>query len=117
MSNRQRFADEGVFGRRYDYDGRTILVADFGTSSDGSVDLVGGTAIVVVGDDQYEFEVPEGVNTHASMNNGVLTVEVERTDVETEIESESGTETDVETDSSSDSDSDSDSDANVEVEG
>jgi hypothetical protein len=88
MIDEQRFVDEDVVGRQYEYDGRTTLVADFGASVDGSVDLVGDTAIVVVGDDQYEFEVPAGVVVRASMNNGVLTVEVERRDAETEAENE-----------------------------
>jgi hypothetical protein len=82
MTERQRFVDGEFVGRRYDYDGRTVLVADFGASAEGSVDLVGDTAIVVVGDDQYEFEVPAGVSARASVNNGVLTIEVEHGDAD-----------------------------------
>lgn len=55
---------------------RDVLVADFGAVS-GSIDIVDGTAIVVIGDDQYEFEVPAGSDS-AVMNNGVVSVEVER---------------------------------------
>jgi hypothetical protein len=80
MTEEQRFVDGEYAGRRYEYDGRWGLVADFGAAAEGSVDLVGETAIVVVGDDQYEFEVPAGATARASMNNGVLTVEVERRD-------------------------------------
>ena len=102
MTETQRFVDEEFVGRRYEYDDRAGLVADFGAGADGSVDLVGDTAIVVVGDDQYEFEVPAGVTTRASMNNGVLTVEVEPLDALD--------------DADSDSDTDSDSDSETEVE-
>jgi hypothetical protein len=88
MTERQRFVDGEFVGRRIDYDGRTVLVADFGASAEGSVDLVGDTAIVVVGDDQYEFEVPAGVSARASVNNGVLTIEVERGDAGEDVEVE-----------------------------
>ena len=57
-------------------DGRDGLVADFGAVS-GSIDIVDGTAIVVIGDEQYEFEVPAGSDS-AVMNNGVVSIEVER---------------------------------------
>ncbi|WP_255149397.1 DUF7127 family protein [Halorarius halobius] len=74
----ERFAqNDDAIARRYDYDEVTVLVADFGADRDGSVDLVGETAIVVVGDEEYEFEVPEGV-ARASMTNGVVTIEVKR---------------------------------------
>jgi len=94
MTEKQRFADGEVAGRRYEYDDRSVLVADFGTGVDGTVDLVGDTAIVVVGDDQYEFEVPAGVTARASMNNGVLTVEAEGSDAD--MDSDSDAETGVE---------------------
>jgi hypothetical protein len=86
MTGRQRFADGSVFGRRYDYADGTVLAADFGPG-EATVDVVDGTVIVVVGDDQYEFDVPGAAR--ASVNNGVLTVEV--TD-------DSGTDVDVEVD-------------------
>ena len=62
--------------RRYEYDDSAVLVADFGPV-DGAVDVVDGTAMVVVDDDQYEFEVGEDVD-RAIMNNGVVTIETER---------------------------------------
>lgn len=106
MNEKQRFVDGEITGRRFEYDGQSVLVADFGPEAEGSVDLVGDTAIVVVDDDQYEFEVPAGVVAHASVNNGVLTVEVERTDgvsetdvgidVEGETEDGNGTGTEME---------------------
>lgn len=62
--------------RRYEYDDSAVLVADFGPV-DGAVDVVDGTAMVVVDDDQYEFEVGEDVD-RAIMNNGVVTIETEQ---------------------------------------
>lgn len=61
--------------RRYEYDDEMVLVADFG-HVEGSVDVVDGTAIVVVEDEQYEFEVPSGTD-RAVINNGVVSIEVE----------------------------------------
>ena len=61
--------------RHYEYADSDLIVADFG-AVDGSVDVVDGTAIVVIDDEQYEFAVPEGLAS-AVMNNGVVTVEVE----------------------------------------
>lgn len=74
----ERFArrDDAV-ARRYEFDDQVVFVADFGAARDGTLDVVGDTAIVVVGDEQYEFELPEGA-AHTSMNNGVVTVEVDR---------------------------------------
>jgi hypothetical protein len=92
MTEKQRFVDGDLVGRRYEYDGRSGLVADFGPGAEGSVDLVGDTAIVVLGDDQHEFDVPAGVAARASMNNGVLTVEVEQPGAESESETETETE-------------------------
>ena len=62
--------------RHYEYDDGAVIVADFGSVS-GTVDVVDGTAIVVIGEDQYEFELPAGVD-RAVMNNGVVSIEVER---------------------------------------
>ncbi|MFQ3283631.1 MAG: hypothetical protein ACI9TI_002525 [Natronomonas sp.] len=62
--------------RHYEYDDSAVLVADFGPV-EGNVDVVDGTAMVVVDDDQYEFDVAEDVD-HAIMNNGVVTLETER---------------------------------------
>ena len=62
--------------RQYEYDEKTVLVADFGPAS-GTVNVVDGTAIVVVDGEHYEFEVPDGAD-RGIINNGVLTAEVER---------------------------------------
>ena len=64
--------------RRYEYESGSVVVVDFG-GVDGSVDVVDGTAIVVVGDEHHEFEVPAGAS-RAVMNNGVVTIELEDTE-------------------------------------
>lgn len=74
----ERFArrDDAV-ARRYEFDDQIVFVADLGPASEGTVDVLDDTAIVVVGDEQYEFELPGG-GARTSMNNGVVTIEVDR---------------------------------------
>lgn len=62
--------------RLYEYDDSAVLVADFGPVS-GDVDVVDGTAIIVINDEQYEFELPAASDS-AVMNNGVVSIEMER---------------------------------------
>jgi hypothetical protein len=75
----QRFGDRNDELRRQDYNEGILFVADLGTEiGDAAVDVVDGTAIVVTEDDeQREFALPEGVRA-ATVNNGVLTIEVAR---------------------------------------
>ncbi|MFC6963587.1 hypothetical protein ACFQJ8_18040 [Halocatena marina] len=54
-----------------------MLVADIGLSTEASIDVVDDTAIVVIGDEQYEFDVPAG-DAQAFIKNGIVTIEVER---------------------------------------
>lgn len=61
--------------RQYDYDDRTVIVADFGPGAEPSVDVVDGTVIFVAGDEQREFDVPEGA-VETFTRNGVVTIEV-----------------------------------------
>lgn len=62
--------------RRYDYDGRTVIVADFGPAADPVVDVLDGTALVVFSDgSQHEIELPSG-NVEAFNRNGIVTFEV-----------------------------------------
>lgn len=70
-----------VLYRQYDYDEETVFVADLGRhAAEASVDVVDGTAIVVLetadGQKQYEFDVP-AEDAHTFISNGVLTIEVE----------------------------------------
>ncbi len=62
--------------RHYEYDDEAVIIADFGPV-EGSVDVVDGTAIVVVDGEQFEFSVPAETD-HAVINNGVVTIRMER---------------------------------------
>lgn len=62
---------EGVTITQREYEGETEIIVDFGPGVDASVDIVGGTAIVVAGDRQLEFEVPEGAS-EVTTNDGIL---------------------------------------------
>lgn len=70
----QQIEDRGIEVSRFEYEDRTEIVADFGTCGEENVDVVGGTAIIVVDDEQYELTVPS--DAQVFMNNGILTVEV-----------------------------------------
>jgi len=61
--------------RTFDYGDATTYVVDLG-GKEGSVDVVGDTAIVVVGDEEYDVDVPEGADVQAFIKNGVLSIEV-----------------------------------------
>ena len=69
-------ADErdDVIVTRQEYDDETVVAVDFGAGVDASVDVVGETAIVVAGDRQFEFEVPEAA-TELTTNEGILVIE------------------------------------------
>jgi hypothetical protein len=70
--------EEVTIGRR-DYEDEIVVVVDFGRGVDATVDVVGDTAIVVAGDEQYEFEVPEDA-TGIRTNDGILEIRSERRD-------------------------------------
>lgn len=71
----EQFVDEGI-ARRYDYDDRTVIAADFGPAAAPSVDVVDGTVIVVTSDGrQHELELPAG-EVRAFNRHGVVTVEI-----------------------------------------
>jgi hypothetical protein len=69
--------EDGVATARYEQGDTVGFVADVGVGTDATADVVAGTAMVVVDDDQYEFDVPAGDAT-ARVSNGVVTVEVVR---------------------------------------
>jgi HSP20 family molecular chaperone IbpA len=82
MSANSRHVADGhdVFARRYQYGDETVIAVDFGVAEGTtSVDVVDGTAIVVVetpeGSRQEEFELPDE-GARAFIRNGVLTIEV-----------------------------------------
>ncbi|GAB3669779.1 DUF7127 family protein [Halopiger thermotolerans] len=67
-------ADQGeAVVRAYDYDDESIIVADLGQTSDIETDLVGKTAIMVIGDRQFEFDLPPDAGG-ISIKNGILTI-------------------------------------------
>ena len=71
-------ARDEVLYRQYDYGDETVVVVDLGADvEDESVEIVDGTAIVVVHDEQHAISVPNGVD-RAVMNNGAVRIEVER---------------------------------------
>jgi hypothetical protein len=76
MSLQQQFAAEDVEWRRHEHDDRVEFVAEFGPQDHSAADVVGDTVIVVVGDEQYEFDVE--ADARAFITNGVLTIEVDR---------------------------------------
>jgi HSP20 family molecular chaperone IbpA len=62
---------------RYEYEDNVVYAADIGfDASEVAVDIVDGTVMVVRGDEQADFEIPESGTAEATINNGVLTVEV-----------------------------------------
>ena len=71
--------DDDRIVRQYQYDDGSVLAVDFGgVGTECSVDVVDGTVIVVVGDQQHEFDIPvQASDAQAFMQNGVLTVELE----------------------------------------
>jgi len=74
MTDQQQLVGDAPL-RRYEYDDAVVLAADIGITGDATVDVVDDTAIVVVGDEQYDFDLPSG-DARAFIRNGVLTVEM-----------------------------------------
>lgn len=59
------------------YDDESVISVDFGPAAgQPSLDVVGDTAIVVVGDSQFEFEIPNDADDVA-VNDGILTIRAE----------------------------------------
>ncbi|WP_049970149.1 DUF7127 family protein [Haladaptatus cibarius] len=66
----------GSISRRYSYDDGDVVVADFGTA-DVSVDVLEDVAIVVVEEDDDEFQTEIDLPTGGAevlINNGILTI-------------------------------------------
>lgn len=74
MTNQQQLLGDASLSR-YEYDDEIVLAADLGVVGNASVDVVGGTAIVVVDGEQYDFEVPAD-DARAFIHNGVLSIEM-----------------------------------------
>ncbi|AGB16367.1 hypothetical protein Halru_1768 [Halovivax ruber XH-70] len=67
--------------RTYEYDDSSVVVADLAdASAEPAVDVVDGTAIVVLDGRQHEIDLPqEGTVADTFMKNGVLSIELEGT--------------------------------------
>lgn len=81
MTPQHRTDGREVFVRRYEYDDDSVIAIDLGgEAGEASVDVVDGTAIVVIetaeGERQEEFDLPSE-EARAFIRNGVLTIEVE----------------------------------------
>ncbi|MFC4988674.1 Hsp20/alpha crystallin family protein [Saliphagus infecundisoli] len=79
MNIQQLARDDGQMVRQYAYEDSDVYAIDFGPAGDETtVDVADGTVIVVTGDDQREFDLPEDAgDAQAFMKNGVLTIELE----------------------------------------
>jgi hypothetical protein len=73
----QQFDEQDDTLSRYEYDDQIVYAADIGPG-DATVDVVDSTVMLVRGDEQADFEVPESGTAEATINNGVLTVTVEQ---------------------------------------
>ena len=57
-----------------EYGTEQVIAVDFGpTGDEPSLDIVDGTAIVVVDDQQFEFDVPSSAS-EVTVNDGILTI-------------------------------------------
>jgi len=70
--------DEITIARR-EYEDENVVVVDFGPEVHPSLDEVGDVAIVVAGDDQYEFEIPPDASD-ITVNDGMLLITSAQTD-------------------------------------
>jgi hypothetical protein len=61
----------------FEYDDRTVIAVDLGPDVEPAVDVVDGTAILVVDGEQEEFDLPAGA-VQAVNSNGVVTFEVRK---------------------------------------
>ncbi len=65
----------GAVVSTFEYADESVIAVDFGHEIDDlAVDVIGETVIVVMDDDQFEFELPPEASD-VSARNGVLTIE------------------------------------------
>lgn len=60
---------------RFDYEDHSVITVDFGPGADPIVDVVDGTAILIVEDTQNELDLPDG-EVEVFNRNGVITFEI-----------------------------------------
>ncbi|MFC4448165.1 DUF7127 family protein [Halorussus aquaticus] len=64
--------DDITIARR-EYEDENVVTVDFGRGVEAHLDVVGKTAIVVAGDRQFEFEIPDEA-TDVTTNDGMLII-------------------------------------------
>lgn len=64
--------DVSITRREYD-DEEDVMVVDFGRGTEAKLDVIDGLAIVVAGDRQFEFEIPDEA-TEVTTNDGMLII-------------------------------------------
>lgn len=75
--NQQHSTESTPFVRRYQYPDHTTIVADLGSATEPSVDIVDSTAIIVTRDTQHEIDLPEpAADVKAVNKNGIVTITV-----------------------------------------
>lgn len=83
MNNTQLANREDRLLRQYEYENQWLLAADLGVDDDTvEYDTIGETLILVIEDEhgqdtETELELP-GADADVNVNNGVLTVQVEK---------------------------------------
>jgi hypothetical protein len=60
----------------YEYNDRSVVAVDLGPDTDPDVEVVDGTAILIIGGEQRELDLPAGA-VQAINSNGVVTFEVD----------------------------------------
>ena len=75
MNIPQQFDRHEIAVSQFESEDGEGLVVDFGPCARSEVDIVGETVIVVLDDEQHEFEL-DTENAQAFITNGVLTIEV-----------------------------------------
>ncbi|WP_135824479.1 hypothetical protein [Halorussus ruber] len=70
--------DDLTIARR-EYDDESVVTVDFGRGVEAKLDILGDTAIVVAGDRQFEFAVPDEA-TEFTTNEGMLVIREKRTE-------------------------------------
>jgi len=78
MSLKQQLAANDIEWRRDEHENSVEFVSDLGPQRQSTVDVVENTVIVIVDGEQYEFDAELGADARAFINNGVLTIEVNR---------------------------------------
>ncbi len=57
-----------------EYEDESVIAVDFGPVGETpTVDIVDDTAIVIVGDEQFEFAIPEDASD-VTVNDGIMTI-------------------------------------------